>query len=259
MVALVEFRGKGVFLFVALAAVAAVSVLAFQPGGPGAGANAVAAGPSKAKPRVIKKMFNQRYCEILAVSPPTDLGFPVTIYNTIGLNDCPPAIWNSLDFSAIAAGEGLLAAAPNGPRRWLVDAVVGGRPGPLKELGGLQMREVARLTTTSLAPEPFTITTVNRDNNWVFRRGRTIHEVIAPGGRRFVMQAYTNTVDPGLNLKTLRYTASNPAAAIPRGWRFRSRKLRRPLVVKARGKARIVRDGLRSVYQRYTLPRIRKR
>jgi hypothetical protein len=227
--------------------------------GPSSGMGAAAAPQETARPGVsrgiIGGLYNRRYCEIFAVSPATETGFPVKIYNTIGLNDCPAGIWDSLDFTAIAASEGVFVAAPNGPRRWVVDAVVGSRPGPAKDLGGLMMREVASTVTTSLSPPPFTVTTIARDNSWVFRRGRTIREMISPRGRRFVMQAYTNTVDPNLNLRTINATGSNPLAAMPPGWRFRTRKLRRKLTVTANGEARIVRDGLRSVYQLYNLPK----
>ena len=246
--------------FAVAAAVALLATLVVLTG-PAPAPAATSAGDGKAtsskksKKRVIGGLFNKRYCEILAVSAPTEAGFPVTIYNTIGLNNCPPTTWNSLDFNAIAADRGLFAAAPNGPRRWLVDAVVGDAPGPATDFGGLMMREVATLTTPSLAPEPFAVFKIGRDNNWIFRKGRKIRELIAPNGRRFIMQAYTKTVDPGLNLKTLDQTGSNPAAAIPEGWRFKTRRLKRKLVVRAGGEATIVRDGLRSVYQKYRLPK----
>jgi hypothetical protein len=231
--------------------------------GPAPGSNAAApageATRAKAPRGIIGGLYNARYCEIFAVSPATENGFPVKIYNTIGLNNCPSETWDALDFTAIAQSEGVFVAAPNGPRRWVVDAVVGSTPGPVKDLGGLMMREVASTLATSLSPPPFAITTIARDNSWVFRRGRTVREMISPTGRRFVMQAYTNTVDPGLNLKTINSIGSNPLAAMPPGWRFRTRKLRRKLTVSANGQARIVRDGLRSVYQLYNLPKPKRR
>ncbi len=148
-----------------------------------------------------------------------------------------------------------MAAAPNGPRRWLVDKVVGGEPGPATDFGGLMMREVATLTASSLTPDAFTVIKIGRDNNWIFRKGRKVRELIAPNGRRFVMQAYTRTIDPDLNLRALNRTGSNPLAALPEGWRFKTRRLKRKLVVKAGGEATIVRDGLGSVYQKYRLPK----
>jgi hypothetical protein len=227
--------------------------------GSGVAAPAQSAAGSKAANGVIGGLYNRRYCEIFAVSPAAATGFPLKIYNTIGLNDCPAEIWDSLDFAAIAESEGVFVAAPNGPRRWVVDAVVGSRPGPARDLGGLMMREVARAVVTSLSPPPFTLTTIERNNSWIIRKGRTIREMISPGGRRFVMQAYTNTVDPGLNLRTINSIGSNPLAAMPPGWKFRTRKLQRKLTVTANGEARIVRDGLRSVYQFYNPPKPKKR
>ena len=208
---------------------------------------------------VIGGLFNQRYCEIFAVGGATPEGFPVTIYNTIGLNDCPADTWDAIDFNAIRDSEGLLAAVPNGPRRWLIDAVQGRTKGEPREVGGLMMRPVASILTTTLSPAAFTETKIARDNSWIFRKGRTIHEVVSPTGARYVMQAYTRTIDPTLTPKTLASTASNPLAEIPAGWKFRSRVLKRKLVVRSNGMATIVRDGLRSVYQNYKPPKPTRR
>ncbi|MEX1219214.1 MAG: hypothetical protein WEB05_02370 [Solirubrobacterales bacterium] len=240
-----------------LAVVTAVAVAATLTFLLSTSAVASASGTSASAPGkgIIGGLYNQRYCEIFAVSPATEFGFPITVYNTIGLNDCPTDIWDALDFQAIARSEGVFVAAPNGPRRWVVDAVVGGNPGPAKDLGGLMMREVATITSTSLSPPPFTVTTIKRENNWIFRKGRTIREVISPAGRRYVMQAYTNTVDPTLSLSTLNSVGANPLTEMPPGWRFRTRKLKHKLVVTAGGEAKIVRDGLRCVYQYYRLPK----
>lgn len=247
----------------AVAAILALLISLLMLAGPAAQSGGAAAADreavsSKAGKRVLGGLFNQRYCEILGVSAPGEQGFPVTVFNTVGLNSCPGETWNSLDFTAIAAERDWLLAAANGPRRWLVDAVAGGKPEPATDLGGLRMRRVATLTATALPPPAFTITKIGRDNNWIFRKGRKVREVIAPNGRRFVMQAYTRTVDSSLNLRALNRTASNPLSALPDGWRFKTRRLKRKLVVKAGGEATIVRDGLGSVYQKYRLPKTKR-
>ena len=69
------------------------------------------------------------------------------------------------------------------------------------------------------------------------------------------MQAYTNTIDPTLTEKKLNKLGSNPAIAMPEGWKFKTRKLKRNLQLRANGVAHIVRDGLGSVYQRFTWPK----
>lgn len=225
-----------------LAAVAALAVLAVLPGG------ATQAEAAK-KPLALEKMFNSRYCEIFGVNPAPTGGFSVKIFNSVGLNKCPEAQWAALDFEAIAASEGWLIAAPNGPRHWLMDTIVGAKPTNPKNFGGIKMRQVATLETATLAPPPFTQYEIARTNTWVFNKGRMIYRLTDPFGNEYVMQAYTKTIDPSLNPNTLRNLASNPTAAIPAGWTFKATKLKRPLSLKASGSATIIRDGVRSVYQ----------
>ena len=74
-------------------------------------------------------------------------------------------------------------------------------------------------------------------------------------GTRYAMQAYTNTIDPTLTEKKLNKLGSNPAIAMPEGWKFKTRKLKHKLELRANGVAHIVRDGLGSVYQRFTWPK----
>jgi len=46
---------------------------------------------AKQKPgKQLGGIYNQRYCEIFTVYPGDPDGFLVNIFNTIGLNDCPP-------------------------------------------------------------------------------------------------------------------------------------------------------------------------
>ena len=228
---------------VAVATVGAIALLATLPG-------SVTRAEAAKKPISLQRMFNSRYCEVFGVNSIPTGGFSVQIFNSVGLNKCPEAKWAALDFDAIADSEGWFAAAPNGPRYWLMDTITGALPTNPKTFGGIPMRQVATLTTSTLQPPPFTEFTINRRNTWVFKKGRTIHLLTDPAGARYVMQAYTRTVDPTLNPKTLRNLGTNPAAEIPEGWRFSSRKLKKSLALKAAGEATIIRDGVRSVYQR---------
>lgn len=230
---------------VALAILAAIAALAIAAAVPGGATQAEAA----KKPLSLKNMFDSRYCEIFGVNPAPAGGFSVKIFNSVGLGKCPEAQWAALDFEAIAASEGWLIAAPNGPRHWLMDTIIGAKPTNPKNFGGIKMRQVATLESATLSPPPFTQFDIARKNTWVFKKGRTIYTLTDPFGNEFVMQAYTKTVDPSLNPKTLKNLASNPTAAIPAGWTFKATKLKRPLSLKASGSATIIRDGVRSVYQ----------
>ena len=241
----IERRTSGLvrISMVAVAVFGALVLLAALPGG-------VTRAEAAKKPISLERMFNSRYCEIFGVRSVPTGGFSVQVFNSVGLNKCPEAQWAALDFEAIADSEGWMAAAPNGPRYWLMDTITGALPTNPKTFGGIPMRQVATLTTSTLQPPPFTEFQIKRRNAWIFKKGRTIHILTDPDGTRYVMQAYTRTVDPTLNPRTLRNLGTNPTAEIPEGWRFSSRKLKKPLAMRAAGEATIIRDGVRSVYQR---------
>jgi len=215
---------------------------------------------ASAKPapyKLIKGTYNARYCEIFLVDLASG-GFDADIYNTIGINSCPQETWLSIvsddgtdpTLASIAAEEGFDAAVANGPRHWVLDAIGGRNVGPTVTLGGLEMRKVASATFPG-QPQPFTELTIRRSTQWIFNKGRRVRELIAPNGRRYVMQAYA-----GSEIKT--ESELDPTnlslgedSGIPEGWRYRTFKTKKRWVLTAPKKAIIVRDGLKSVYQRY--------
>ena len=84
----------------------------------------VAAGPAAAKVRKSTELHNDRYCEIFEIKgvPPNATA---DVWNTIGLNKCPPKWWDDLDTAKIAAENGDTLVVKNGPRHWLMDSAKG--------------------------------------------------------------------------------------------------------------------------------------
>jgi hypothetical protein len=118
------------------------------------------------------------------------------------------------------------------------------------------MRKVATIpirTAAELAQVPYTDRTISRTNTWRWRGGRTVFELVAPGGDTYVMQSYAQIKDPSLTLRRLRSLGRR--LTLPPGWRYRTRKLRRPLVLRARGKATVLQDELQNTYQLATTTR----
>lgn len=209
---------------------------------------------ASAKPapyKLIKNTYNARYCEIFLIDSGTSSGYTAEVYNTIGVNDCPEATWNAVDFSALTVEKGVLLAAPNGPRHWVLDAIGGRNVGPTVTLSGLEIRKVATANFPTLPPPNFTELTINRSTQWIFNKGRRVRELIAPNGRRYVMQAYDGA--PTKTEEELDPTNTELGAGygVPEGWRYRTFKVKKRWVLTAPKKAIIVRDGLKSVYQRY--------
>lgn len=208
---------------------------------------------AKQPPKVVSAtgMYGDRYCEYLVVKGqlPNLTG---TVWNTYGLNDCPPAQWKASDPAAIAKQEGALTVILNGPRYWLIDSASLYDPGKVKSFAGLRMRE---LTTVQIplvngvpGQTPYTEVTVNRKNSFTWNRGRTVHELLAPDGRAYVMQAFSRIVDPKLRRSDL--DGLGARLKLPAGWRFRNRTLARDLVLTTKTKATVLQDELQNTYQR---------
>lgn len=200
-------------------------------------------------------LYNARYCEIFSVTSLSPIA--VDVYNTIGLNTCPPAEFAAVDLEAVKTQLGSLGAQKNGPRHWVIDGITGATAGEPMDIAGMVFRKVGVLTPPSLNPAPFEGITINRTTTWNYKKGRTLRIAVSPEGTRYAMQAYTNTIDPTLTEKKLNSLGSNPAIGLPEGWKFKTRKLKHKLELRANGVAHIVRDGLGCVYQRFTWPKPR--
>jgi hypothetical protein len=208
---------------------------------------------SAAKPRVTTKMYNDRYCEILAVKG-TIPNLVADVWNTYGLNRCPAAQWKAEDAPAITKRLGALTLRLNGPRYWLVDrATITLAPGmgKIKTFGGIRMREIAQVKVPITNGVPglaaYTETTVLRANTFTWSKRNRIHELVSPGGKVYVMQAYSQIVDPGVKLAGLSKLGAK--LKLPAGWTYRTRKLRRDLSLRTTGKAKVLQDELQNTYQ----------
>src|SRR3954453_22229246 len=132
-----------------------------------------------------------RYCEILVLrgAPPKAT---VTVWNTIGLNKCPGKWWQRFDSAALARELGAKFVVLNGPRHFLMDSATA-TTGTVRRFHGRRMREGAAIPIRSaaeLAQTPYTDRTIHRTNTWRWNAGRTVFELIAPGGDVYVMQSY---------------------------------------------------------------------
>jgi hypothetical protein len=217
-------------------------------------AASLVAAAAPAKQRQAVHLHDARYCEILELrgTPPNA---KVTVWNTIGLNKCPDAKWRSFDAAALARERGDTFVVLNGPRHFLMDSA-SAATGGLHSFHGLRMRKVATIAIHSaaeLAQTPYTDRTVTRTNTWRWRSGRTVFELVAPGGDTYVMQSYAQIKDPKLTLAKLPRLGSR--LNLPPGWRYRARKLKRPLVLGAKGSATILQDELQDTYQLATTTR----
>lgn len=194
-------------------------------------------------------LHNSRYCEVLELRGAVP-DAEVTVWNTVGFSHCPAARWEALDPAALAAESGATAAILNGPRYFLMDSATGAAAA-VRKWGGLKMRAVATIaidSSSDLVQTTYTERAITRDNVWRWDGGRRVYELRAPDGARYVMQSYSLMRDPGLTIGDLRSLGDR--LALPEGWSYRVRRLRRDLVLRAGGEAIVVQDELLNTYQR---------
>ena len=211
-------------------------------------------GAAPASAATLGGLHDARYCEIIELegAPPSATA---TVWNTIGLNKCPAAWWNAFDATELARERGATLVVLNGPRHFLMDSVTA-TPGRVRSFHGQKLRRVATIpirTAADLARTPYTDRVIERGNVWHWKKGRRVYELVAPGGDVYVMQAYSQIVDPRLALGKLRGLGRR--LDLPTGWRYRARVLRRSLAVGADGEATIVQDELQNTYQLATSTR----
>ncbi|WP_158017195.1 hypothetical protein [Mycobacterium basiliense] len=193
-------------------------------------------------------LSGKRYGEVLLVEV-GESGPQATVYNSFPLNDCPAALWQALDPQALAAENGVAAALLNGPRYWLMNSIEKAPQGPqvTKTFGGIDMLKQATVQMSSMNPAPYTVNAVSRHTVFVFDAGEEIYELIDPAGQRWVMQTWSQVVDPNLSRADLPGLAAR--LNLPDGWSYQPRVLTETLRVDTTTRpAQVTQDDLTNSY-----------
>ena len=178
------------------------------------------------------------------------------VYNTTGLNQCPPEVFEAIDIEALAADMGCDKVWRNPRRFWMMDHLTVALVGEPGEFGGLRFNFVARMQM----PPGFTPETgqsgvayhpmqIRRVSTYEFLAGSAVFMLRSPDRMTYVMQTYTQHVDPNLteaDLPTL-----GDRLTLPEGWQFKTRTLDSNLTITTNGLAHIAADDLENMYQGY--------
>ncbi len=235
-------------------------VMAFIRAGALAGLILVASGASAEaetsgliiKGNVIEGVRNARYCEIIPIVRDR-FHLVATVYNTLGLNDCPADVWAAITEDSMKKPFGAITVLLNGPRYFLMDSITAKgatKAGKKIEAGGLSLTERASidLGLFDMLHRSYRETTIDRDTLYLFKAGSPVFMLEAPDGSRYVMQAYAQIVD-----KTLSYNdppALSARLKLPSGWRYTTTVPEKDLIAGAEGKATVVQDDLENTYQK---------
>jgi hypothetical protein len=200
-----------------------------------------------------RSIRDARYCEIIPVVR-EGIHLVAIVYNTLGLNDCPAAVWDGItEDEAKARFPRAVKVVLNGPRYFLMDAIMAGgatAAGETVDVAGLRMTERAKINLSlfELGSEPYRERTINRETRYVFKAGSPVFMLEAPDGSRYVMQAYAQIVDKALSYADLLTLGTR--LKLPTGWRYATMVPDKDLIVGAQGKATVVQDNLQDTYQR---------
>ena len=94
---------------------------------------------------------------------------------------------------------------------------------------------------------PYSVNTVSRRTVFVFGAGRPVFELLDPQGQRWVMQSWSQTVDPTLSLADL--PALGARLQLPDGWSYRTSTLTSPLRIDTTTEAaHVTQDDLGNTY-----------
>ena len=121
-----------------------------------------------------------------------------------------------------------------------------------ESFGGIEMNLRATveigLLKQILGDKRFTPNQINRTTNFVYKAGSPIYELISPAGEVYVMQSYSQIVNPSLSMKDLVVLGNQ--LNLPAGWQYQSRILEQDLSLVANGVAYVLQDNLSNSYQR---------
>jgi hypothetical protein len=204
--------------------------------------------PASAAPESTRNLSGKRYGEVLLVTP-GEVGPQAAVYNTFGLNDCPAELWSALDAQAIATENGAATALLDGPRYWLMNEIEKPTQGPriIKNFGGIDMVLESQTLLSAMNPAPYTANQVHRHSVSTFNAGEEVYELHDPALRRWLMQTWSQIVDPTLSRSDL--PGLGERLDLPPGWTYQSRALTAPLSIDTTTHtAQILRDDLTNSY-----------
>ena len=200
----------------------------------------------------VEGVRNGRYCEIIPVVR-VRFRLVATVYNTLGLNDCPAAIWDRITETEMKKHFGAVKVLLNGPRHFMMDKIVAGdnpATGEKIEAGVLALSERASidLDLFGMRTEPCRERTIERDTRYVFDAAKPVFLLVSPDGARYAMQAYAQMIDKSLSYADL--PGLGGRLKLPAGWRYESMVPATDRVLGAHGAAIIVQDDLDNTYQK---------
>ncbi len=201
---------------------------------------------ASAEPRKFDNLRGYRFQQIDLIARDAIKKIPyVSIYNTTGQNggddtrdSAPSSFSDTLDVKRIAKRYQAVLASTSGPRYWALDWLAD-RVGAVRDFGGLEavwmgngQAAAARLAAKAPA-EAYRTASFPRTAIEGFRKGTKVYLLDDPKGQAWVLAAYTTDGAPSAAADEL--DSLGDRLTLPEGWKFRSVKLDRELILESKG------------------------
>ncbi|HBB53010.1 MAG TPA: hypothetical protein DCZ80_03820 [Legionellales bacterium] len=164
-------------------------------------------------------LYGMRYCEIVSSQNFADF----YIYNTNGLNACPPSWWAGLKDKDLEKKYKYKFVHLSGPRIWLIDSIQNpSASNEIKNFNGQKLRRVAsfhpKLSSILNRHGPYIDYLIKRQQAYQFNKGRVVYELVSPQGKVYVMhslsQKHQYKTPESLN-------GLSGALKLPKGWQLK--------------------------------------
>ena len=177
------------------------------------------------EPITVTGIRDQRFGEVFIVTPNG-----IEVYNSTGLNDCPAELWDVMDVGKIKEQFEALAVQKNGPHFWMMDEQTL-YLGETATFGGIDARWAATLDPAILqksakGSQPYTVFMPKKTQKQVFYKGKAVFELVDPEGNVYVLQSRNEE----FNMEALA-TLGEKMTQLPKGWIYRTRILKKQLVL----------------------------
>ena len=178
------------------------------------------------------------------------------VFNTTGLNQCPPEQFDAIDVDTLAKETGSDAVWKNPRRFWMMDHLTIALVGEPREFQGLDVqlrgedgdaRRTSPRKREARRRSTYRPSQIRRVTTYEFLAGSPVFLLRSPEGVTWVMQTYTNHKAADLTEADLPNLGERLTLA--EGWEFEAKTLDRDLVLDTNGLAHIVADDLENMYQ----------
>jgi hypothetical protein len=176
------------------------------------------------------------------------------VYNTTGFGPCPKDGFEAIDVERLAQETGSDRAWKNPRRFWMMDALTVDIVGEPAEFHGVKFNLLAKMSMpaafdfdqdqSAMAYHPMQI---RRVSTYEFQSGRSVYLLRSPDEVTWVMQTFTDHVDPTLTEADLLNLGER--LTLPEGWAFKPVTLAQDFSITTGGVANIVPDNLSNMYQ----------